>query len=355
MYNKELLLIILSFNTIFTNLQNIKNKIWEFVSKKRNSKDNKKVISYLVFVFIATIFWFLNALSKDYITTVSYPVNYTNFPKNKVLTKELPDKLFLEVKGGGFALLRYKIKTAFQPINLNVDHQINNRRAQNNLLHYTMHMNSQKTSSNISRELNKDITLQKILPDTIGLHFSNIIQKKIPVIPSVDITYASQFSINGKIITEPDSIIASGPSTIIDTLKKVFTAHIKFRELDKTTKRNISLQKINKISFSNKRVVVKIPVDRYTETTQLIDITPLNVPDSLNLRLFPDKIKVNFRVGLDNFNKISNNDFSATINFSNLTSKSNFLKVKLEKYPDNIKDINISPSQIEFIIEKKIK
>jgi len=336
-------------------LHSIKDKIWETVSKKRDLSDNKKVISYLIFVFIATIFWFLNALSKDYTTTVSYPVNYINLPKDKILIKELPDKLFLEVKGGGFALLRYKISTAFQPININVSHQINNKKATNNRLHYIMYTNNNKTSSNISRQLNKDIKLQKIIPDTIGLHFANIIQKKVPVIPSLDITYANQFSLNGKITTIPDSIIASGPSTIIDTLKEVYTSLIKFRDLDRSTKRNTSLKKINNTSFSNKRVVIKIPIDRYTEATQYIDITPINIPDSLNLRLFPDKIKVNYRVGLNNFNKINEKDFKATVNFKNLTTKSNFLKTKLERFPENIKDIKISPSQVEFIIEKKIK
>lgn len=336
-------------------MQNIKNKIWEIVSKKRNLKDNKKVISYLIFVFIATIFWFLNALSKDYSTIVSYPVNYINFPEDKILVKDLPDKLFLEVKGGGFALLRHKIGTAFQPINLNVSHQINNKEGRNNMLNFTMHMNSPKTSNNISRQLNKDIRLIKIIPDTIGLHFSNIIQKKVPVNPKVDITFANQFSLNGSITTEPDSIIASGPSNIIDTLKNVSSSLITFSDLDRSTKRNTSLEKISKVSFSNKRVVVKIPVDRYTEATQNVEIISLNTPDSLNVRLFPAEIKINYRVGLSNFNKVSAKDFKITVDFKNLTTKSNFLKVKLEKYPDNIKDINISPSLVEFIIEKKNK
>lgn len=336
-------------------MQNIGNTIWEKVSKKGTVSDNKKIISYLVFVFIATIFWFLNALSKDYSATVSFPVNYKNLPKDKILVRELPDKLFLEVKGGGFALLRYKISTAFQPINLNVSHQINNIKATNNMLHYIMHTNSPKTRKNISRELNKDIQLIKIIPDTIGLHFANIIQKKVPIVPDVDITYANQFSLDGEISTVPDSIIASGPSIIIDTLRKAHTTLLEFRDLDRSTKRNTSLKKIDRISFSNKRVVVKIPIDRYTEATQYIEINTINTPDSLNLRLFPAKIKINYRVSLNNFNKINENDFKAIVNYNNLTSKSKFLKIKLQKYPKNIKDITISPSQVDFTIEKKTR
>lgn len=336
-------------------MQNTINKIKETLSKQGKLSDNKKVILYLVFVFIATIFWFLNALSKDYTTTVSFPVNYVNFPKDKALVKDLPDELFLEVEGGGFALLRYKISTAFQPINLNINNHISKRESRNNLLDYTMHMNNPRTSKSISRQLNKDIQLIKILPDTIGLHFSNIIEKKVCVCPKVNITYANQYSLNGKIITEPDSIVVAGPSTIIDTLKKVCSSVITFEDLDRSAKRNTSLEKIDNIRFSKKRVVVKIPVDRYTEATKDVEISALNLPDSLNIRFFPSYIKVNYRVGLTNFDKVSEKDFKASVDCKSVGSNVNNLKVKLDSFPDYIKDIKISPSLVEFIIEKKNK
>ena len=38
-------------------------------------------------LLIATVLWFLNALSKDYSTTIAYPVKYIDAPKNQFLAK----------------------------------------------------------------------------------------------------------------------------------------------------------------------------------------------------------------------------------------------------------------------------
>ena len=46
-------------------------------------KNDKQVIVFMVCLLIATSLWFLNALSKDYTTIVSYPVKYINPPKNQ--------------------------------------------------------------------------------------------------------------------------------------------------------------------------------------------------------------------------------------------------------------------------------
>ncbi len=336
-------------------MQNTINKIKEVISKQRKFSDNKKILRYLIFVFIATIFWFLNALSKDYTTKVSFPVHYVSLPKNKTLVKDLPNELFLEVKGKGFALLRYKLSTAFRPINLNVENHIGKVASKNNLLDYTLHMNNTKTSKSISRELSKDIQLIKIIPDTIGFHFSDIIRKKVAVQPKVNIKFANQYSLSDKITTEPDSIFIAGPSAFIDTLSKVYSSLISLKNIDRSTKRNTSIEKINNINFSRKRVVVNIPVDRYTEATKDIQITTLNLPDSLNIRLFPSQIRVNYRVGLSNFDKIRATDFKASVDCKSIGNNVNYLKISLDSIPNCIKDINISPSLVEFIIEKRNK
>ncbi len=73
------------------------------IEKLRN---DKQVIVFLVCLFIATTLWFLNALSKDYTTIVSYPVKYINPPKNQFLANKPPSKFDLKVEAHGFTLLR---------------------------------------------------------------------------------------------------------------------------------------------------------------------------------------------------------------------------------------------------------
>ena len=81
---------------------------------------NRNIVSYLICVVIASILWFLNTLSKDYLTEITYPVKYTNFPAGKYPVAELPTQIQLTVKAKGFALLGHSIRTSFLPITFNV-------------------------------------------------------------------------------------------------------------------------------------------------------------------------------------------------------------------------------------------
>ena len=318
--------------------------------KKSNFENNKKIVRYLSFVVIATIFWFLNTLSKDYTTVVSYPVNYVGFPEDKALIKELPDKLYLEVKGYGFALLRYKISTAFLPITFNINSYTDNKLVKNNILNHTIHTN--KIKNKISRKLSKDIHIIKISPDTIGLHFSKIIEKRIPIKPLIEASYANQYSLNGNITVTPDSVSIYAPSVIADTIKYVYTKKLTFENLDKSIKRNVLLKQNDGIRYSFKRTVVNIPIDQFIESSKEIRIEVKNLPENYKLRLFPDKIKLNYRVGLSNYNKITEDQFKITVDYNHINKQSNILKVNIEKYPPIISNIKISPSKVESIIEK---
>ena len=83
-------------------------------------KNDKRIVVSLVCLLIATVLWFLNALSKDYSTTITYPVKYVDAPKNQFLANEPPSKLDLKVNAHGFTLLRHKLSLSFSPIVLNL-------------------------------------------------------------------------------------------------------------------------------------------------------------------------------------------------------------------------------------------
>jgi YbbR domain-containing protein len=302
-------------------------------------------------VLFATIFWFLNALSKDYTITVNYPVHYVDFPKDKVLIKDLPDQLSMEVKGYGFALMRYKISTAFSPITFNINSYTDNKLINNNVLNHSIVTN--KIRSKISKKISKDIHIIKISPDTINLHFSKIIKKKVAIKPVVNAKYANQYAQNGSIKVSPDSVVIYAASVIADTTFFIETSELTFKNLNKSIKRNVTLKEIEGIEYETKRTVVNIPVDQFIESSKEIEIEINNCPENIILRLFPDKIKIAYRVGLSNFKKIQKEDFKLSVDYNELTNISNILKVNLEKFPELITNVEITTSKVECIIEKK--
>src|SRR5205085_10085966 len=87
-------------------------------------KLNKRLSAILVCFFIALIFWFLIALSKDYQASFSFPINYNNLPGQKVVVNNLPSTVRLNVKASGFRILSYKFTEKKSPVEIDVDARI---------------------------------------------------------------------------------------------------------------------------------------------------------------------------------------------------------------------------------------
>lgn len=144
------------------------------VFDRENIKSNRKLVIYMFFVGLATIFWFLNALSKEYTTTVNYPVSYSDFPSKKILSNELPSRLRLTVRAYGFDLLRYKL-SFFQSINFPVNEYTNNRleKSDENIIRFS----TNRMTSAVAAQLSSAISVTHISPDTINFQFSSLIEK----------------------------------------------------------------------------------------------------------------------------------------------------------------------------------
>lgn len=320
---------------------------------KKKTKVNKKLVIYAFFVVLATIFWFLNALSKEYTTTVTYPVDYVNFPKDKVLINELPAHLTLKVNADGFDLLRYKMSTSFLPITFNVNAFTDNRMEQGVTLKYQLPTSHIK--DRISQQISSKINLLSVSPDTLVFKFSNVVHRKVAVKADLKLNFEKQFMLSGSVGVDPDSVIVSGPSIVVDTIPWVLTRNMEFSQLTRSTKRNVSLEYIKGLEFTPKRVVVHIPVEQFTESDKRVNIEIENLPDSLRMRLFPNKIKVSYLVGLNRYETITKDQFRVVVDYpsSENPQEGNLLKVRIVQYPNYLKNVRFYPPNVEYIIEKK--
>src|ERR1043165_1817825 len=71
---------------------------------------NRRVVSFLFCVLLSLFFWLLMALSKDYKISASFPVDYVNFPEDKLIANHLPETIDLQLHSSGFNLMMYKLR-----------------------------------------------------------------------------------------------------------------------------------------------------------------------------------------------------------------------------------------------------
>ena len=327
----------------------MKKKLFAFL-KRHHIPIDRNILTYGICVVIATILWFLNALNKDYTAEISYPVKYTDFPKGKHLISELPKHIILEVNAKGFALLGYKVSTSFLPITFNVNTYSKHRLENKNVLDYTI--NTSEIMDKISSQLSQDIKLQNIRPETIEFKFSRAVTKMVPILPNVNYTLKRQYILKNKFSVTPDSILVSGPATIMDTLKYIRTKPIRFKELSKKTSATTNLAEITELDFEDPDILIEADVERFTESKRTLPVKVRNLPDSLNIRLFPDNINVTFEIGLSNYDKISDTDFELVIDYNECKNTS-FLNIVAEKMPPFIQNLTIVPQKVEYILEAK--
>lgn len=326
----------------------MKNKLFAFL-KRHHIHLDQNILSYVICVIIAAVLWFLNALNKDYIAEVSYPVKYTNLPKGKHLISELPQNIILEVQAKGFALLGYRVSTSFLPITFNVNSYTNHLLERNEILEYTI--NTSDIKEKINSQLNSDIKLLSITPAAIDFKFSYSVTKNIAVSPVVHYTLKRQYILKNGITTTPDSILVSGPSTVMDTLQAIYTEPFTLKDLDEDITKKVDLVPTEEVSFEEQKIQVNVRVERFTEAKRKIPLTVTNLPDSLNIRLFPNYIDVTYDVGLSMYDKVFDNDFIFSIDYQPDMNRT-MLNVKVVKVPSFIDNLTFTPQKVEYILEK---
>lgn len=312
---------------------------------------NQKLVIFLFFVIISTFFWFIRSLGEEYEDVVDYPVRYSNYPEGKVLVGEVPDKLTLRIKSNGFNILKCKLNLNIIPLKFDV-----NSYSLNSLGVDTFFILSETVKEILSEELNQ-VQILDITPDTLFFRFNELNVKKVAVKPVLNIHekfFHVQYMQNGDIEVIPDSIIISGPSTLLNSITSAYSEPVNLSNLSDTAKITCDLQLVEGINYSQQKVDLIVPVDKFTEVEETLPVLSRNVPDSLQMIPMPGQIKIKYRVCVSNYNKISSNPLLLFIDYEDIgEGQIQRLPVFLSDTPSVIRNIKLSPEKIEFLIRRK--
>jgi hypothetical protein len=344
---REFLNAYLFFSLVTTNIEdNIKNFF-----ARRDFKADKRIFVFLIFVFLATIFWFLNQLEQEYETEVTLPIRYTNFPKDKILVNEMPKYFDIKVKAYGYKLLEYKISNKFLPFVIDVNTltmRLYSR--QDYVKFYSL---TKKLTDKIEQQLSSELQIISIQPDTLFFDFADRISKKVPVVSKVKPVPASQYMIKGNVLITPDSITISGANPIIDTINQIYTQEVEITDLTKNHKQHIAIDRYEGIDYSDEKVEISVSVEKYTEGSLKVPLKVKNVPDSLVLRTFPNEISVSYLVALSDYDKVLPQFFDAEVDYHDINFSQNKIKVKITNSPEYIRSLRFYPQAVEYLIERK--
>ena len=291
--------------------------------------------------------WLLINLSKEYQTVINYKLSYNHLANNKVYKKEPLQELPITIKGNGFKLFMANFKTAIININLN-----NLQRKKNT--EYFILTSSLKPS--IQNQLNSGLLIEHINLDTLKIHLGTLSSKKVTLKPQLDISFSLGYNLAKPITVIPDSITISGLNEELNSLTHLNLAPIQFENLQENKSIETSIIKptnLNSIKLHHLNAKINIEVDKFTEGSFDVPIEVINIPKNVQLSIFPKKITIKCKIGLQNFNKVTANSFKVIADYNKaILNENSFLIPELVEKSNLVSSVRISPNKIDFLINK---
>ncbi|AUC83974.1 hypothetical protein CW731_01115 [Polaribacter sp. ALD11] len=310
-------------------------------------KPKKKIPkTFVSFLLASVLIWLLITLSKEYVTSIYFPINYSNISQNKLLLSAPVNELEIVVKTNGFKILRTRVNT--KSITIKANALIKKK----GTTHYLL-VKNQKLR--IQKQLPSGVVLEEIIKDTLFLDVGSLVTKKLPLKPNLKIKYHIGYDLSEEISVKPDSILVSGPENYISEIKNIELLPLELEgvKADFAKKAAIKIPKgIKNLKFETKEITISGKVEKFTEGTLDVRYTIINVPEGIVINTLSKEVQVTFIVGLSSFNKINKNSLQIECDYS--MSESNnlgYLIPKLVYKPSEIKSYKIIPNKIDFLIQ----
>jgi hypothetical protein len=287
-------------------------------------------------------------LSKEYTSTVNYTISYINIPENKIVQNSSKRKIPVVVKASGYRL----IKQVLFDNKLNVNAA--NLKAEDNTGLYSISLADQLP---YMAAQHPSVKFEAIVKDTLLLDIGKLDSKVVPVVLSQNIQFKPGYHHDGIYILNPDSIRLTGPETQIRNILSIETQELNLQEvmdsLDIEVNLDFSPYLGQNLKWSADKVGIIAAVEKYTEGSFEVPVLIRNIPDSLEIKIFP-KVSVFYQTGLSKFNQVSSSDFVLSADFNkSMELGINYMDVEIEQKSKLVRFVRINPVKLEFLTSVK--
>ena len=304
----------------------------------------KKYIYIILFFIVSLGFWILTKLSEDYNSKLNLEIDIINTPKDYIIKGQNIKSIQVYIKASGFELFYNKLFQNKLIIDLEEEKVVDNK----------IVIDFEENKFKLKESLNSNIDVGDFFPNQIIIEMEQVISKYFPIVLVNELKIKSGYGLRSPIVLTPDSIQVSGPFMEISKVNYV-SAFINVDtniENDYTTDYDIVQNKNLSYEFSSGKAIIY--VDRYSEKTIKIPILVRGIPDSLDLRLYPDEVDVSFQSSIKRLKNINEKDFIVSVSFdSKIKNLDKGLEVSLDSFPSSLKNLKISHKKVEFLLKNK--
>ena len=302
----------------------------------------RDVLTFLLFVVIATLVWYGHAMQSVRNTRVPVLIQYTGKPDAIGLKAPgLPDTVMIEVRDAGARLNTYHR----DPLHLTID------------LHSYIHgekgriyIPSDALRRSISDILQGTSRLIETQPEDITCDFFTEQEKSVLLVFRGDLKTANEYQIIGQPTLARKRMKIFGDEKTLSAIDTLYTEPQDLSEISDTMRVRCALEVPQGVRTEEGSVDLCIIAERFTEKKFTIPVHIKGVPEGYHIRLFPKEVEVSVRVGMNHFSQVKANDIHASCAYS--PERTDKLDVEISYTNPYITAAWAYPGVVEFILEQ---
>lgn len=302
----------------------------------------KDAFIFLLFVGLATLFWWGRAMSSQRDIEIKLPVVYANVPAQVVFETPLPSHLEVVLRENG-RLLR-QVQHTKPTVTISLADKLNSNGGPLQL------------STDIIRQKIQDVlpgstNIQQIRPEEITSNYYVEATKRVPIKLCAEWTMEQQYQLSAPPVLEPAFVDIYGTQESIDQVDSISTDNVVVDKVYDTVQREVTLQIPAGIRSQTTATTVSWISETFTDKSFVLPIEVEGVPEEEEMRLFPKTTTVTARVGISHFAEVTEDNFRAVCEYPNPSQAT--LSVTVICNTPYVTKMRTSIREVEYIIERK--
>lgn len=247
---------------------------------------------FLVFVVIATIFWFITALNES--VSQSYEVQFSirNIPDSVTFITDPPTDFHVSLRDKGTNILRSGV---FKNPVIDVNFEDYARNG-------VFRISASDLNAEIKADIGSNASISGISIDSLRLYYTDQPGRRVPIVVQSDLTAASGYVISGSPTPVKGSVLAYSIRDEADTLRRVYTKKVVKKDLSQSIVVTVPIIAPANVKLIPSEIEVRINVEPLVRKETYIRVDVDNLPAGEGLLLFPNSVPVSFYVPMSRFN-----------------------------------------------------
>lgn len=238
-------------------------------------------------VFAATVFWFFNALNKNYTTNLSFPLAFDYSEEHYIPVRPLPPSVRLNVTGVGWDLFRRSLGLKVPPLVIPLERPADTKKIVGAAL-----------PALVANQIER-FQINFVITDTLRLSLEPKASRWISLrLDSPSILFRKGFIMTSEARIEPDSVFIEGPAGLVQHLPNPLYLKLSQRNIDEDFHDDVEVRFLNNelVKRDPPTVSVHFAVDQLLAVTDSVRLELVNYPKDIKTSIGVRKLLCTFAI-----------------------------------------------------------